>query len=40
MLPKVEPIIAKGVHVVVKVRYNELIVNEKNGSIISGVPRD
>jgi hypothetical protein len=26
--------------VVVRVRYSEPIVNEQNGSIISGVPRD
>jgi hypothetical protein len=31
---------AKCVPMVVRVKYNELIFNKKNGSIVRGVPRD
>jgi hypothetical protein len=40
VLPKVEPIVAEGVHVVVKVRYSEPRLHQQNGSIIKGVSRD
>jgi hypothetical protein len=40
VLPRVEPIILEGVPMVVIMRYNEPKVNQQNGSIISGVPRD
>jgi hypothetical protein len=40
ILPKTKPTIAKGVHVVVKVKYSELKINQHNGSMIRGVPRD
>jgi hypothetical protein len=40
ILPKAKPTIAKGVHVVVKVKYNELKINQHYGSIVRGVPRD
>jgi hypothetical protein len=35
-----KPTIAKGVPMVVRIRYNEPRVNQHNGSIINGVPRD
>jgi hypothetical protein len=40
ILPKVEPLVAKGAHVVVRVRYNEPRLNWQNGSNIKGVSRD
>ncbi len=40
MLPKVEPTIAEGVSMVVKVRYSESRFNQHNGSILRGIPRD
>jgi hypothetical protein len=39
-LPRAEPIVAKGVLVVIKVRYNEPKLNQHNGNIVRGVPRD
>ncbi len=39
-LPKAELIIAEGALVGVKVRYNEPKLNQHNGSIIRGIPRD
>jgi hypothetical protein len=39
-LPKVEPTVAKGVHVDIKIRYSEPKLNQHSGSIIKGVPRD
>jgi hypothetical protein len=40
VLPSVEPTVAQGVHVVVKVRYNELRLNQQSGNIIRGVSKD
>jgi hypothetical protein len=40
VLPKVEPIVIEHVHVAIRVRYNEPIFNQQNGSIIRIVPRD
>ncbi len=40
VLPKTKPIVAKGVLMVVKVRYNEPKVNQQNGNINNVVPRD
>jgi hypothetical protein len=40
VLPKAEPPIVEGVVVVVKVRCNEPIFNQHNGSIVKGLPRD
>jgi hypothetical protein len=39
-LPRVEPTLAKGVHVVIKIRYSEPKLNQRSGSIVKGVPRD
>jgi hypothetical protein len=40
VLPKVEPIVTKGVHVAIRVRYSEPILHQHNGSIIIRVSRD
>ncbi len=40
ILPRIEPTVAKGVPMAIRVKYNESIVNQQNGSINSGVPRD
>jgi hypothetical protein len=40
VLLRAEPIIVEGVPMAVKVRYNEPIFNQQNGSIVRGVPRD
>ncbi len=40
VLPRAKPIVAKGVHVVVKIKYNECKFNQLSGSIIKKVPRD
>jgi hypothetical protein len=40
VLPRVEPTIVEGVHVVVKVRYSEPRFNQQSGSIVRGVLRD
>jgi len=36
----VEPIIARGVHVTIRIKYNEPKLNQQNGSIVRGVLRD
>ncbi len=40
VLPTIEPIVAKDVHVVIRVRYSEPKLNQQNGSIVKGVPKD
>jgi hypothetical protein len=40
VLLRVEPIVAEGVHMVIKMRYSEPKVNQQNGNINSGVSRD
>ncbi len=40
VLPKTKPIVAKGVLVVVKIKYSEPRLNQQSGSIVRGVPRD
>jgi hypothetical protein len=40
ILPKAKPIIVEGLPMVVGVRYNEPKLNQQNGSIVKGVPRD
>ncbi len=40
VLPIVKPTIAKGVPMAIRVRYNELRLNQQNGSIVKRVPRD
>jgi hypothetical protein len=40
ILPRAKPTVVEGVHVGVRVRYNEPIFNQHNGSIVKGVPRD
>jgi hypothetical protein len=40
LLLRVEPTIAIGVPMVVRVRYNEPIFNQQNGNIIIGILRD
>ncbi len=40
VLPRIEPTIAKGVHVAIKVKYSEPRFNQQSGSIVRGVPRD
>ncbi len=40
ILPRTKPTIAKGVPMVVKVKYSEPKIKQQNGSINSGVPRD
>jgi hypothetical protein len=40
ILPKTEPTVTKPVLVVVKIKYNEPKLNQHNGSIIRGIPRD
>ncbi len=39
VLPKAKPIVAKGVLVAIRVKYNEPKLNQQNGSIVRGVPR-
>jgi methyl coenzyme M reductase subunit D len=39
-LPIVEPIVAKNVHVVIRMKYSELRFNQLNGSIVIGILRD
>jgi len=39
-LPRIELIVAENVPMVVRVKYNEPKVNQQNGSIMNGVPRD
>jgi hypothetical protein len=40
ILPTLEPIVEKDVHVVIRVRYSEPKLNQQNGTIIKGVPKD
>ncbi len=40
ILPKEEVTVVEGVHVVVKVRYNEPRLNQQNVNIVKGVLRD
>jgi hypothetical protein len=40
VLPKVEPIVAQGVLMVVKVKYSKPILDQQSGSIVRGVSRD
>jgi hypothetical protein len=40
VLPKVKPIVTKGVHVDVKVRYSEPKLKQQNGNIVKGFPKD
>jgi hypothetical protein len=40
VLPKAKPTIVEGVFVVVRVRYSEPKLNQHDGSIVRGVPRD
>jgi hypothetical protein len=40
VLQGAEPIVAKHVHVAIRMEYNEPKFNQQNGSIIRGVPRD
>jgi len=40
ILPRIEPTIATGVPMAIRMRYNEPIVNQHNGSINCGIPKD
>jgi hypothetical protein len=40
VLPKAEPTIVQGVHVIVRIKYSEPIFNQQSGSIVKRVPRD
>jgi hypothetical protein len=40
ILPIIEWIVAEGVLVIVRVKYNEPKLNQENGSTIRGIPRD
>jgi hypothetical protein len=39
-LPRTKLFVVEGVHVVIKVRYSELKLNQHSGRIVKGVPRD
>jgi hypothetical protein len=40
VLPITEPIVAKDVHVIIRVRNSEPKLNQHNGNIVKGVPKD